>query len=200
MKHLRLLIIIFTIPFFALSQPGKGQSRAIGVTASLPWVNNYSYYDYDQNKSSSKSGFVGLGASVFYKTGKNKFSFNFGFTSDLPAPMGPFDYGKEGTRTNILTTFGEVFYHRNIFDKLNFIAGLNFVKYRFNFTSYVDTLPSYSAFDRTLGITVGSEYSFSNTFSVALLYRPAIVSLDLKQYRHSISLDARFDINLWRRR
>ena len=183
-----------------MSQDKQEQRRSIGVTASLPWVNNYSFYDYDQKRSSSKSGFAGLGASVFYKTGENKFSLNFGFTGDLPAPIGAFDYGKQGTRTNILSTFGEVLYHRNVFDKLSIIAGLNYVRYRFNFTSYVDTLPSYSTFDKTSGITVGSEYRFSQTFSLALLYRPTIVSFDLKQYRHLISLDARFDINVWRQK
>ena len=109
-------------------------------------------------------------------------------------------YGKDGTRTNILSTFGEVIYHRNVFGKFNIIAGLNYVRYRFNFTSYVDTLPSYSIFDKTLGITVGSEYRFSKVFSVGLLYRPTIVSFDLEQYRHIISLDARFDINVWRKK
>jgi hypothetical protein len=182
-----------------MSQDRQKQTKAIGVTASLPWVNNYSYYDYDLNHSSSKSGFVGLGASAFYKTGKSKFSLNFGFTGDLPAPIGAFDYGKEGTRTNILSNFWEGLYQRNLFERANIIAGINYVKYRFNFTSYVDTLPSYSIFDKTIGLTIGSEYRFSKTFSVALFYRPTIIPLDEEHYRHLLSLDARFDINLWRR-
>jgi hypothetical protein len=200
MKHSILLSIILTIPFFARSQSKPEQLKSIGITASLPWVNNYYYYNYDQKKSSFKSGFTGLGASFFYKTGKNKFSLNFGWTGDLPAPMGAFDYGKDGTRTNILSTFGEVIYHRNVLGKLNILAGPNLVRYRFNFTSYVDSLPSYSIFDKTLGITAGGEYRFSKTFSVGLFYRSTIVSLDLKQYRHLISLDARFDINVWQQK
>jgi len=200
MRHFIFLSTLLTIPFFAISQGSHEQPGAIGITASLPWVNNYSYYDYDQKNSSSRSGFVGLGASVFYKTSKNKFSLNFGFTGDLPAPMGTFDYRKEGTRTNILSNFWEGLYHRRLLDKLKVITGFNYVKYRFNFSSYVNTLPSYSTSDRTLGITAGSEYQFSKTFSVALLYRPTIISLDLKQYRHVISLDARFDIDVWRRK
>jgi hypothetical protein len=198
MRQLLFLTFVLTTPFTGMSQDKKGQ-KAIGVTAALPWVNNYSYHNYELQKSSSKSGFVGLGASAFYKTGKDKFSLNFGFTGDLPAPIGAFDYGKEGTRTNILSNFWEVLYHRNFLHRVNMIAGLNYVKYDFNFTSFVDTLPSYSKFDKTLGLTVGSEYRFSRNSSIALFYRPAIISFDLKQYRHLISLDARFDINLWKR-
>jgi len=190
---------MLTVPFFAISQNKQKQPGAIGVTASLPWVNNYSYYNYNLKKSSSKSGFVGLGASVFYKTGKNKFSLNFGFTGDLPVPVGAFDYGKEGTRASILTNFWEGLYHRRLFHRVNILAGLNYIKYRFNFTSYVDSLPSYSKFDKTIGLTIGSEYRFSRNSSIALFYRPTIISLDQKQYRHLISLDARFDINVWRR-
>ena len=199
MRQFLLLSIILTFPLLSKSQDNSKQTRSIGVTASLPWVNNYTYYDYDLRKSLSKSGFIGLGASGFYKTGKNKLSLNVGFTGDLPVPMGPFDYGHEGTRTNILCAFFEGLYHRNLIAKWGIIAGLNYVKYRFVFTSYVDTLPSYSTFDKTIGLTIGSEYRFSRVFSVALLYRPTIFSLDLKQYRHLISLDARFDINVWRR-
>ena len=200
MRHTIFSGIILTIPFLAMSQDRQKQPKSVGITAALPWVNHYFYYDYDLAKSSSKSGFVGLGASAFYKTGKNKFSFNFGFTGDLPAPIGAFDYAKEGTRTNIFSTFGEVIYHRNVFGKLNIIAGLNYVRYRFNFMSYVDTLPSYSTFDKTLGVTAGSEYRFNKTFSVAFFYRPAIVCFDLKHHRHLISLDARFDINVWKQK
>jgi len=200
MRRFLLLSIILTLPFLSKSQDHSKQAKSIGVTASLPWINSYVYYDYTIRKSSSKSGFVGLGASGFYKVAKNKFSLNGGFTGDLPAPVAAFDYGHEGTRTNILCTFFEGLYHRNLIAKWNIIAGLNYVKYCFGFTSYVDTLPSYSTFDKTLGITIGSEYRFGRTFSVALFYRPAIVSLDLKQYMHLISLDARFDINVWRQK
>lgn len=198
MKQLLLLSFISTLPFLGMSQDKSKQSKAVGVTASLPWVNSYSYYDYDLKKPSTKSGFIGLGASAFYKTDKNKFSLNFGFTGDLPVPMGPFDQANEGTRTNILSSFWEGLYHRNLFNRVNLITGLNYTKYRFNFTSFVDTLPSYSKFDKSIGLTIGSEYRFSKNSSVVLFYRPTIISFDKKQYRHLISLDFRFDINLWK--
>ena len=92
-----------------MCQNKQKQPGAIGVTASLPWVNNYSYYNYNLKKSSSKSGFVGLGASVFYKTGKNKFSLNFGFTGDLPVPVGAFDMEKKEQEQASLPIFGKDF-------------------------------------------------------------------------------------------
>ncbi|MEP7318284.1 MAG: hypothetical protein ABI921_06075 [Panacibacter sp.] len=181
-----------TIPFLSVSQNTTTLPKAIGITASLPWVNSYSYYDYDSKKSSAKSGFIGLGASAFYKTGKNKLSLNFGFTGDLPVPIGPFDQANEGTRTNIFSTFWEGLYHRNLFYKVNLITGLNYVNYHFNFTSFVDSLPSFSKFDKSIGFTIGSEFRFSKNSAVALFYRPTIISLNKKQYRHLISLDLGF--------
>ena len=198
MKLLLFLSFVLAIPQLSKSQDKPKHSKTIGVTASFPWINNYSYYDYDLQKSSSKSGFIGLGASVFYKTSKDRFSLNFGFTGDLPVPMGVFDYGHEGTRTNILSTICEGLYHRNLFNRVNLIAGLNYIKYRFDFTSYVDSLPSYSMYDKTIGLTIGSECRLGKNSYVALFYRPTIISLDQKQYRHLISLDLRFDINLWK--
>jgi hypothetical protein len=199
MKQVLFIIILLTISFFAMPQNNQKPTESFGITASLPWVNNYCYYDHELKRSSSKSGFSGLGAGAFYKKEKNIIALNTGLTADLPAPIGAFDYAKEGTRTNILSIFAEGLYYKKLFGKLNIIAGINYVSYRFNFTSYIDTLPSYSVFDRTVGITTGTEYYFSKTFSVALFYRPAIVSLDLKQYRHLVSLDARFNITVWRK-
>ncbi len=190
-------VMILSIPFLGISQHTSKQSKAVGFTISLPWVNNYSYYNHHSQNTSSKSGFVGFGASAYFKTGENKFSVNLGFTGDLPAPIGAFDYAKEGTRSNILSTFVEGIYHKKLVGRVNIIAGVNHVRYRYKFTSYVNTLPSYSKFDNTLGFTIGSEYRFSRKSSIALLYRQAIISLNQKNYRHLISLDARFDISLW---
>ena len=125
-------------------------------------------------------------------------SLNFGFTDDLPVPIGIFDYGKTGTRTNIFSTFWEGLFHKNVFNKINVIAGTNYVEYRFGFTSYIDSLPSYSRYDKTVGLTLGGEYKFSKNSSVAALYKPSLFSFDKRQYRHLISLEARFDFNLWK--
>lgn len=198
------LLILGLIPLLSWSQDTTRRQKAVGLTASLPWCNNYSYYNYYEQQSTGKSGFVGLGAAAFYITGKNKFSLNFGMTGDLPAPIGAFDYGKTGVRTNILSNIWEGLYHRTVFQnaeiKANIITGVNYVKYRFDVTSYVDTIPSYSVFDKTIGFTIGGECQVSKHFALAVLYRPAIISLDQKHYRHVISLDARFDIYLWQRK
>lgn len=199
MKPPLIVIFILAIPALGLSQDWQKRQSA-GLTLSFPWVNSYRYYDYYFLQPHSVSGFVGLGGSAFYRHNKNKFSVNAGFTADLPVPMGPFDYGKEGVRTNILSNFWEGLYHRSLHKRVNVIAGVNYVSYRFTFTSYVDTLPSYKIVDNTIGVTLGGEYRFTENVSLALIYRPAIISLDTKQYRHVISLDGRFDINFWRQR
>lgn len=200
MKWLAPFICLLLIPFTGISQDTIKPPAAFGITVSLPWVNNYAYYNYESNKRATKSGFVGLGASAFYKTGDHKFSLNYGFTGDLPVPMGAFDYGKEGTRTNIRAWFWEALYHRSIFERVNIITGLNYVKYRFTFSSYVDMIPSYTIDDPTIGVTLGAEYTYMKHSTIAVFYRPNLVSFDKKQYRHIISADARFDIYLWRRK
>src|SRR5438105_4960176 len=136
MKQLLLFNILLTISLIGLSQNTIISTKVVGVTISLPWINSYIYHDYETRKSSSKSGFVGLCASIFYKIDKNKVSMNFGLTGDLPVPMGPFDYAKEGTRTNIRSSFLDVLYHKNLFKRINIIAGVNYVNYKFNFTNY----------------------------------------------------------------
>jgi hypothetical protein len=198
MKQLSFLYFTVVLPFISICQDLPKQ-KLIGITASLPWVNNYRYYDHDLNKPSSKTGFVGLGIAAFYKTGKNKYSLNCSFHNDLPAPVGAFDYSQEGTRTNILSTVMEALYTKNLFNRINIIAGINYVRYRFNLTSYVNGLPSYSNLDRTAGLTIGTGYYFSKNSCLALLYRPAIISFDKNQYWHLISLHLRFDFSLWKR-
>ena len=173
--------------------------KAIGLTASLPWINNYSYYSYDLQKRASKSGFMGLGGAVFYQTKENKFSLNYGFTGSLPAPMGPIDFGKDAPRTNIISNFFEGLFHRRLSDRISLIGGLNLVKYRFDFISNADSIPNYSMYDDTFGLTIGGQYHFTEVFSLALFYRPAFINENMKIYRHLVSLDARFDINLWKR-
>src|SRR5687768_8726897 len=107
------------------------------------WVNNYSYYDYDLKESQSKSGFFGLAASLYLKAERNKLAMNFGVTADLPAPVGPIDYLPEGTRSNIGSLYLEFVDHASIYEKVNFIAGENLVRYIYNLTSYEDSLPGY---------------------------------------------------------
>lgn len=171
--------------------------RAVGVTIALPWVSAYEFHDYEVNRPSSKAGFFGIGIGVYYKHNKNKFSLNGGMTADLPAPMGPIDFGKEGTRVAIGAQYAELLLHRNIYRRFGGIAGINFTNYRFRLFSYEDNIPSFKKNDPTLGLTVGIEYAISRKFFAALFYRPALVSFETKKYWHLITLDARFDINCW---
>ena len=191
------LHLILIVPIFAQAQDGEESTRAIGMTISFPWVNNYHYHDYHAQQSSSVTGFTGVGGGLFYKNGKHKYSLNAGTTGDWPVPIA-FNTVIDAGST-IHSNFVEGLYHRNVFLKMNLVAGVNFVRYKYTYFHYKDTVPPIVRFDRTIGITAGGEFAFSNLFSMSLLYRPAIVCLDKKQFRHLISLDARFNINFSRR-
>ena len=192
------LILIFSLAAFG-QENSKTQAKVLGVTISLPYINSYRYYDYGKNNERIKSGFGGIGLACFYKTGKNKISLNYGVTADLPAPLGPIDFGHEGTRSQISAGFIDIIYHHNLLKGLNVVAGFNVVKYKYKFISYVDTIPWYNRHDNTPGLSIGAEYIFKKSFSIAAFYRPAIISFDTKQYLHLLSLDFRFDVNIWRR-
>ena len=193
------LFLFALLPFISTGQ-ASAVTKSAGLIVQLPWINNFHYYDYEEKGGAFKSGFVGMGIGNFFNWNQNKVSFNTGFTGDLPVPVGPIDYAKEGTRTNIRSSYGELIYHKRVLEKMNIIAGINYIRYRFTFTSYVDSLPWYYKVDNTLGVTIGSEYIFSKLFTLSLLYRPAVRSFDKKGYRHVLSLDGRCDITLWKKR
>jgi len=196
-------LFLFLIAFQTVFAAGYGQNasqpKSLGLIVSLPWVNSYSYFDYNAQKSSSKSGFGGLGSGIFYKVGKNKFSLIAGLTRDLPTPMGPIDFGKEEPRTSIGSKFSEITLHRQVISHVNMVLGINRVKYEFKYISNNSNTSSYSVFDKTAGLTFGVEYASDKFFSAALLYRPAVLYFDRKEYRHLISLDARFNISVWKK-
>src|ERR1700733_4006019 len=107
------------------SQKNRQRNAAgFGVTVSFPYVNGYHYHDYYKNKTATKAGFGGVGIAVFYKKQKNKWSINYGLTADLPAPIGPIDYGHEGTRSSIGATVVDLFWHRNVYWRFNIIGGI----------------------------------------------------------------------------
>lgn len=166
------------IPLRSISQDTLCLPDNIGVIVSLPWLNNYFFYSYELNQSITVTGFTGVGISGFSKTDKRKFTLNSGFTDDLPVPIGPFDYAKEGTRTNISSTFFEGVYHRSISPRVNLIYRVNYIRYRFDFICYIDSLPSFSVADKSLELTTGAEYRFEKNTSFALFYQPAVFSFD----------------------
>jgi hypothetical protein len=193
-------ILTGLIVFVSSAVFGQESNQSFGLTLSFPWANNYSFYAYDLKKTDSKSGFMGAGISFFYKEGKHKFSLNTGVTADIFAPLGPIDYAHEGTRSHISSRFAEILYHRNIFNRINLIGGIHVMNYHFRFISYVDTLPSYTQDDQVLGLTAGAEYQFGRNFYLAIIYRPSLIAFDERHYRHLLSLDARFDINIWKKK
>lgn len=195
MKQCLITILTFILPIVCWSQDSMSSQKSFGLTIGLPWVNSYSYYEHDLQASKNKSGFGGLEVSFFHKQNKNKVSFNAGVTVDLPAPIGPIDFAKEGTRTVISALYMEGLYHKNLYRGLNIIGGINFINYRFGFISYVDSLPGYYKNDKTIGITSGLEYSLFKNIALGFFYRPTLFSFDTKQYKHLISLDLRFDID-----
>ena len=174
---------------------GQDINKSFGLTVSLPWLNNYSYYDYQKNSSQKKSGFIGFGLGLFYTHVKNKISLNAGVTADSPMPLGV-EYAKEGTLTKISSTFIELIYHRQILKKLNGIIGVNMTSYNFNLTSFVDSVSAYHKTDNTFGLTIGAEYIFTKHISLATFYRPTI---DNNLYRHLISVDLRFNFDIWKK-
>ena len=70
----------------------------------------------------------------------------------------------------------------------------------FLYHDYRDPLSNLTKFDRTVGITIGGEYHLTEKFTGAIFYRPALVSIDRKQYWHLISIDGRIDLRFWKRK
>lgn len=201
MRPFLTLVLFSLLPAISLAQTLLKSTRftkSAGVTLSLPWVNGYSYHDYETGKDSAKGGFMGLGISFYYKHKKSKLSLNCGVTGDAPAPIGPIDYGKTGTRSTTSSLFVETNFHHPIYKWLHGIAGVNFVNYRYYFIDYDNDL-TFTRYDPSMGLTAGLEYVSKGAFSLALFYRPALVGFKTKQYWHLISLDARFDLPIWRK-
>ena len=171
----------------------------MGISIYTPWVNNYRFHDYEKNQIQSKSGFVGIGTGLFYSfSDTRKISIGLAFTGDLPVPIGAFDYAKEGIRSNIGSLYLEALFHDRIIKKLGFIIGPNLISYRYNLTSYVDTVTPYSKTNSFFGVTMSLEYFITKRISVAAHYRPTIIPLgEQRKYHHLISLDVRYDIKLW---
>ncbi|HEX6181839.1 MAG TPA: hypothetical protein VFZ47_11385 [Chitinophagaceae bacterium] len=191
------LIFLLVLPLVCYSQKGP---RSAGITLSFPWVNSYVYYDYKTSKNASVTGFFGIGGSVFYKEGSNKVSLNAGYTSSLPVPIGPFCRDNEVPFSEVLASFLEVIYHKNIYKRINLITGVSYVRHEYLYHDYLNPSANLAEFDRTVGITLGGEYHFTGKFTGAIFYRPAIVSIDRKQYWHLISIDGRIDLRFWKRK
>ena len=193
-----LLLALLMLSLNAISQRRIYKS-AIGATLSFPWINNFAYYDYHLAKPYSKSGFVGVSASAFYKDNKQKVSLSLGLLGTLPVPMGPYDV-ERNNYTQVFSVFLEGTYHKRIFPRINLIGGMHYMEHEYSY-SKTDSTASDNFTDFTGGLTAGAEYLFGRkNFSLALFYRPGLITFTgTRKYRHVISLDARFDINFFRK-
>ncbi|MBX2925296.1 MAG: outer membrane beta-barrel protein [Chitinophagaceae bacterium] len=168
----------------------------VGFTALAPWVNNYRFYNYDEQKKADKTGFIGVGAGLFYKNNNNKIVLSGSLTSDARLPFGEPEYAAGSVRSHIYAIVTEATYHRRLFHKIFLFAGPNWTHHWYRLRSSADSISSYNKFDQSIGLTTGVEYQVINQISAAVTYRPAIVSLDRKQYWHTLSLSARFHLIL----
>lgn len=179
----------------------NNNNRSIGITVSFPWLNFYNYVDYKQNINKKKFGFFGLGIAGYYQKDKNKISFNIGTTEDLSSPIGQIDYSNTGSKTSIGSTFAELIYHRPVYHSFGGIIGFNFTNYNFQCIDYSDHLSVFKKAVNTLGGSIGVEYLFNKTISVATFYRPALASFEADDYyRHLISVDIRVNLELKKRK
>lgn len=182
---------------FVTAANSIAQDKRTGITISLPYINSYRYHDYEKGVEANKSGFGGIGMGVYYHYRRNKFTLNSGVTADLPAPIGPIDFGHEGTRHSVSSLFIDLLYHRPLYKKLYAVTGISNSWYNYRLLSYEDTIPSFKKRENAIGLTVGAEYKFRRSFSIAAFYRPSFKVSGNNQYRHLLTLDFRFDITVW---
>lgn len=202
---MRVLLVLFFLSVFILPSRGQNQTEMnnekAGITFLFPWLNYYHYVDYQKREEAKKFGFFGIGLGLYYKTGSTKISFNVSTTDDLASPIAQINYTKTGPQTNIGSSFGELLYHRPIYQSIHFIGGFNLSSYNFHFSSGNDSIRSYVKTDNTLGMTIGLEYRFDNNYSVAAIYRPALASFETdNHYRHLITVELRIDIDVWKKK
>lgn len=193
-----LLLILLMLSLSAISQRRLPKS-AIGATLSFPWINNFAYYDYHLAKPAFKSGFTGISASAFYKDNRQKVSLSLGILGTIPVPFGPYDVVRNNY-TQVFAAFLEGTYHKRIHPRINLIVGMHYMEHEYSYWKTDST--EYDFFtDFSGGLTAGAEYLFGRkNFSLALFYRPGLITFTgTRKYRHVISLDARIDINVFRK-
>jgi hypothetical protein len=173
-------------------------TRSAGISISLPWINSYSYHDYNRGIRRFRTGFVGLGLSGYNRNKANKLAINIAWTADLPAPVGPVDFGKTGTRSSVSAFIVEGNFHHALHKHFGFITGVNYVTYGYHFVDY-DSPINMDRYDRTVGLTTGLEYLSAKHFLLAVFYRPAIVQFQTRQYWSVLSVDVRFDLPVWKK-
>lgn len=184
----------FIFPFICPAQ--QQHANTFGISASAPWVNAYHYYNYYEQRQMDEAGFVGLGTGCYWRNKNNKITIDADITLNAMFPFGDPEYASDGIRKTLFANNIELIYHRRVFNKLYVLAGTNWVSYHFRLSSGVDSVKSYVKSDQTFGLTIGAEYELIKSISAAVSYRPAMISVNRKQYWHQIGLSIRFDLAL----
>ena len=183
--------LLFLLLHNTLIAQRSNNNATIGMTISLPFFNNYRYYEYVSNSSVTQSGLMGLGFALFYKHNRIKYSLNGASTILFNGNT----FAKGDGSEDIAVKYLEGLVHYTFYKKMNVIGGVNLSNYHYEASSI---MPDNSFFinknDLTIGFTTGIEYMFSKTFSLAAYYRPSLYSDGVKSYKRTLSLDARFDI------
>ena len=192
------IIICFLVSTISSAQSFT-KNESVGLTLSLPFVNRYTFYEYSENRSTSKTGIIGAGSSIFYKHNRIKYSLNWANSIDINFNSFAKGDGSDNIEVNLL----EGLVHYCVYKKLNFIGGINYSKYHYTADySMLDTLGLYSNAinknDRSIGLTLGTEIACTNHISIVAFYRPSLYCFDKKSFKQMFSLDFRFDINLWK--
>ena len=76
------IFIWFLVGTFSYGQ-GFKKKESLGVTLSLPFLNRYTFFEYSENRSTSKTGVIGIGASLFYQHNRYKYFINWANSTDL---------------------------------------------------------------------------------------------------------------------
>jgi hypothetical protein len=107
---------------------------------------------------------------------------------------------ERNNHTQIFAAFLEGTWHKRIHPRINLIGGMHYMEHHYSYWK-TDSATMDSFTDFTGGLTAGAEYLFGRkNFSLALFYRPGLITFTgTKKYRHVISLDARIDINIFRK-
>lgn len=152
------------------------------------------YYAYRVRKSTGSTGFLGIGVSLFYKNGQNRFTIGF----EAPSTQ-KFLFPPKGGYSGVSTDIFETTIHHNLSNTIAIIGGLNYSIYHFHSYSDLPGIPDIKENDATFGLTIGAQFLMTKTSSFIYTYRPALYSASNKSYKQIISLGWAFNINFWNR-
>ena len=162
--------------------------------------NNF-FSNPENEKSKTKNGFLGYSIGLDYFYANNKYiSFTAATPWDFPMPfLAPLHYYGEqqflGSNYFGLT-------NNNIISRFSIGYGLSYAKNSWdlvNFDDYVIATGTTSKEHDAYGLILNSYYQFGNSFFVGIIYRPTLLTPQLKNkltYEHLISLDLSWKLRI----